>query len=148
MMQEWRLLCCVVLGIALGPLNESAESAPAAQELLLFGDDDHGEFIGCLSCGRFAQASVCNRYGEHGSRYSNGSIWNRYGEYGSRYSDSSPWNRYASAPPVIVDRSGNFYGYFTANTYHRDRTRIEALVYVLDNVHEIGLDAARDLLCD
>jgi hypothetical protein len=47
-----------------------------------------------------------------------------------------------------VDRDGNFYGYFTVNAYHHARTTIEPLVYLLNNVHEIGLDAARELLCE
>ncbi len=144
-MAKWLLAGCICLGFTSGPFDESAL---AAQELLLFGDEDQEEFLGCLTCGPFDQVSVCNRYGEHGSRYSSNSIWNRYGEYGSRYSNSSPWNRYASAPPAVVDRAGNFYGYLTANTYHHNRTRIEALVYLLDNANEIGLDATRDLLRD
>ena len=37
------------------------------------------------------------------------------------YSDYSPWNTYSSNPPVVVDRNGNFYGYFTLNQYAGQR---------------------------
>jgi hypothetical protein len=118
-------------------------------ELLLFGERDHKTFLGCLNCSRYESSSVCNRYGEYGSRYNEKSIWNRYGSYGSRFSDTSPWNKYASTPPVIVDASGNFFGYFASNRYQSQRTEIKAYRVFLDKVEEVNQDlvAASDVFC-
>ncbi len=116
------------------PGVSSAPKAPAQTgELLLFGGKNHNVFLGCLNCGKLASDSVWNRYGSNGSRYSDTSIWNRYGTYGSKYSDESPWNPYGQTPPVIVDRAGNFYGYFTANKYFPKRTSIEAFLQLIEN---------------
>ena len=97
---------CLLAGIA------------GAQELLLYGGEDHDEFLGCLNCSEYDSDSICNEYGK-GSEYNSDSIFNEYGTYGSEYSSSSPWNEYTSSDsvPVLVDLSGNFYGYFTINRY-------------------------------
>jgi len=87
-------------------------------ELLLFGGRNHRVFLGCLNCGGLNSDSVCNRFGDYGSRFSDKSIWNRFSDHGSRFSDYSPWNRFASDPPVIVDADGAFYGYLTSNRFH------------------------------
>jgi len=100
--------------------------------LLLFGGDGHKTFLGCLNCGKHDSESICNKYGENGSKYASDSIWNKYGDFGSKYSGQSPWNRYASAPPAIVDKEGNFYGYLTANQYNAKRTKIAVLVALTD----------------
>ena len=121
-----------------------------ATELLLFVGKSHDVFIGCLSCNKYDSSAVCSRYGSYGSQYSDKSIWSRYGSYGSQYSDTSPWNKYASTPPVIVDREGNFYGYFTANKYQDKRTQIKALLQLTDNVDWVNedLERARDTFCE
>lgn len=121
-----------------------------APELLLFGGRDQQTFLGCLNCSRFDPSSVCNRFGDHGSRFSSESIWNRFGDYGSRFSSYSPWNRFASDPPVIVDRNGNFYGYFASSRFHLRRTTIRFFLVFLDNVDEVNedLERARDLFCN
>ncbi len=121
-----------------------------ADGLLLFGGSGHDVFLGCLNCSRYDSGSVCNKYGDQGSKYSDKSIWNKYGNYGSRYSDSSPWNKYASNPPAIVDREGNFYGYFTANKYKDKRTKIKVLIVLTDNADWVtdDMDRARDALCE
>jgi hypothetical protein len=119
-------------------------------ELMLFGGENHKIFLGCLNCSKYDSSSVCNKYGNYGSRYNSESIWNRYGDYGSRYSSYSPWNKYASNPPVVVDREGNFYGYFTANRYEPKRTRIKFFLIFLDNVDEVNedLEKAREYFCN
>ena len=91
----------------------------AKADLLLYGGDNHDTFLGCFDCSEYGSDSICNEYGTYGSEYSSNSIWNEYGTYGSEYSSSSPWNEYSSSNnvPVLVDRSGNFYGYFTINCY-------------------------------
>jgi hypothetical protein len=125
-------------------------SAPAiAAELLLFGGASHDVFLGCLNCSEHDSGSVCNKYGDNGSKYSGMSIWNKYGNFGSKYSDTSPWNKYASNPPVVVDRQGGFYGYMTANKYMDKRTRFKALVLLIDQPDFVtdDPDRARDLFC-
>lgn len=138
-----------LLALALTTTTAQAQAA-RGPELLLFGGENHKEFLGCLNCGRYSSGSVCNRYGEHGSRYGDKSIWNRFSDYGSKYSDNSPWNKYATNPPVIVDRDGAFYGYFTAARYHGDRTAIKEYRAFLDAVDEVVADLQRasDVFCD
>ena len=86
---------------------------PTRPELLLFGGDGHRVFLGCLNCSKYDNASVFNEFGRHGSRHGSESIFNRFGDYGSKYSSHSACNPYATDPPVVVDRSGNYYGRLT-----------------------------------
>jgi hypothetical protein len=131
--------------VAIAFTSEMRAQTPA---LLLFGGSDHRTFLGCLNCGKYDSGSVCNKYGSAGSKYSSDSIWNRYGNFGSKYSGDSPWNKYSSTAPIIVDSSGRSYGYFSANKYHHNRTRIDVLVQLTDFVaDEDDLDEARDLFC-
>ncbi len=136
----------ILLAITLAFATETS----LATELLLFVGKSHDVFIGCLNCSKYDSGAVCNKYGDQGSKYNDKSIWNRYGSYGSKYSDTSPWNKYASAPPVIVDREGNFYGYFTANKYQGKRTEIKALLQLTDSVDWVNedLERARDKFCE
>ena len=117
--------------------------------LLLFGGEGHKTFLGCLNCGQYAQGSICNKYGDQGSKYNTDSIWNKYGNFGSRYSNQSPWNKYASEPPAIVDKDGNFYGYLTANPYNSKRTRIKLYLQLTELWEEITDDPEpiADKLC-
>ena len=117
--------------------------------LLLFGGDSHKIFLGCLNCGQYDSGSICNKYGQQGSKYNSDSIWSKYGNYGSKYSNQSPWNRYASEPPAIVDKEGNFYGYLTANQYNSKRTQIKLYVQLSDLWEEITDDPepVADRLC-
>lgn len=127
-----------------------SSQAFATEALLLFGGKNHDQYIGCLNCGKYDDGSVCNKYGDYGSKYSDKSIWNKYGDYGSKYNDESPWNKYGSNPPVIVDKNGDFYGYFAASKYQDKRTEIKTYVYLLDNVDIVydDLEKARDWLCE
>jgi len=100
-----------------------------------------------LNCNANDAGSVCNANDVHGSIYGAESIWNQFGDYGSPFSDHSPWNLYASNPPIIVDRDGNSYGYFTKNRFASDRTQIRILVSFLDAVDASQLSSARDLFC-
>jgi predicted small lipoprotein YifL len=115
------------------PSNPSVSSASQVQTLLLFGGPSHKVFLGCLNCGKYDLNSVWNKFGTYGGRYSSFSIWNKYGTYGSIYSNESPWNKFAQSPPAIVDRDGNFYGYFTANKYLHNRTTIKVFTDILDS---------------
>jgi hypothetical protein len=99
-------------------------AAPASatdRSLFLFGGIDHSEFLGCVTCFNSAAFSVWNPNSDYGSTTHENSIWNKNGKYGSRASLLSPWNPRAPNPPVVVDRAGNLYGYFTRNPNHPQR---------------------------
>lgn len=135
------LVCCCFLITAL----------PAcSQEFFLFGGANHKVFLGSLSASKFHKDSILNQFGSFGNPYSATSIWNDYCPYGGEFSIHSPFNEFSagSNPPVVVDDSGKFYGYFTANRYHPKRTRLKFLVTLLDNHQTIrqNLDALRDEL--
>jgi hypothetical protein len=137
------LLVLVVLG-----LLQPAASIAQTEALLLFGGQNNRIFLGCLNCNRFSSDSICNRFGDYGSRFSDKSIWNRFGDYGSRFSDS-PWNRFPSNPPVIVDRSGNFYGYFSISAAYRSPQKVPAVAQFLAwAADQDDLDTIRDTLCE
>jgi len=89
--------------------------------LHIYGGKGHDVYLGCLNCDSYNTNSIWNAYGTYGSTYNQKSIWNSYGTYGSDFSSTSPFNSYASDPPVIVDREGSFYGYFTVNEYKDKR---------------------------
>lgn len=123
--------------------------AQSAKALLLFGGEDHKTYLGCLNCSAHSESSVCNEYGKYGSPYQSGSIWNQFGTFGSEYNTYSPWNQYSSNAPIIVDQDGKSYGYFSANAFHHDRTRIGWLVRALDlQAKKSELDATRALICE
>ena len=118
-------------------------------EILLFGGNNHDEFLGCLDCNRFDSDSICNKFGTYGSRFSSDSIFNRFGTYGSRFDSSSPWNRFSSSNsvPVAVDRQGTFYGYFTINRFRTDAINIAGQ---LNNIYENAdgdLEIVQENLC-
>ena len=89
-----------------------------AKDLHLYVDDgsDH-VYLGCFSC----------------SPYDSNSIWNEYGTYGSEYSNSSPWNEHSSSNPVLVDKDGGFYGYFTCNRYRSKRVDSNLMDFLCEN---------------
>lgn len=114
--------------------------------LLLFDGEKGTEFVGCLNCSRFDAASVCNQYGDFGSKYSDSSIWNQYGTYGSKYEENSPWNPYGSGLR-IVDEDGNFYGLFTAARF--SRSSLPLITSLVEANESLGdLEALRDLYCE
>lgn len=129
--------------------NFGLAQAQNSVALLLFGGEGHKTFLGCLNCSQYDSGSICNKYGNQGSKYNSDSIWNKYGNYGSKYSNLSPWNKYASEPPVIVDKQGNFYGYLTSNQYNAKRTKIKLYVQLTDLWEEITDDPEQvaDRLC-
>lgn len=92
-----------------------------SQTLHLYGGSSHNVYLGCLTCNNYDKNSIWNEYGTYGSSYNSKSIWNQYGTYGSEYNSFSPWNKYSSNPPIVVDKDGNSYGYFTVNEYKTNR---------------------------
>jgi hypothetical protein len=122
--------------------------AQATKALLLFGGHDHKTFLGCLNCADTSDASVCNDVGQYGSDVAENSIWNDVGPYGSDVSPTSPWNDVSQDAPIIVDRAGKSYGYFSANNVHHDRTRIDWLVAILDYYEKTNdLAKTRQKMC-
>ena len=100
-----------------------AASAPTfAKELIIFGGAEHDDFLGCLTCSEFDSDSICNGFGSYGNEFSSSGMWNEFAGYGNEFSSDSPWNEFASgnSVPVLVDRDGGFYGYFTINEYRSD----------------------------
>lgn len=110
-----------------------------SQALHIYGGQNHEIYLGCLNCSSYDQSSIWNEYGTYGSRYNSNSIWNAYGTYGSEYNSNSPWNSYGSNPPVVVDKSGNFYGYLTVNQHKSKRFQSE-LALTLYKYHELIRD--------
>lgn len=106
-----------------------------SQTLHLFGGSNHDVYLGCLTCNSYDDNSIWNEYGTFGSVYDSKSIWNEHGTYGSEYNSDSPWNEYGSNPPVVVDKEGNFYGYFTINEHKSNRANFE-LVLVIYKYYE------------
>ena len=106
-----------------------------AQTYHIYGGKSYDVYLGCLNCNPYDANSIWNAYGTYGSVYSSNSIWNAYGTYGSNYNSYSPWNAYSNDPPVIVDKQGNFYGYFTKNAFKSKRADF-SLVHVLYEHHE------------
>lgn len=121
-----------------------AQSKP----LLLFGGEDHKTFLGCLNCSKTSDVSVCNEFGKFGSKFNSESIWNKFGDFGSKFNEHSPWNKFSDSAPIIVDKDGNSYGYFSSNKFHHDRTHIGWLVEVLDfQAENDDLEATHDAMC-
>ena len=107
-------LRCGAIAILCAALGTSAIAQ--SKDVLIFGGDGHKEFLGCLTCDEFATDSVWNEFSSYG--WSNSfAVWNPFGQYKNPYSSYSACNEYASDPPVLVDRTGGFYGRLTINTY-------------------------------
>ncbi len=110
-----------------------------AQTLHLYGGKNHDEYLGCLNCDKYNSNSIWNAYGTYGSKYNSNSIWNAYGTYGSKYNSYCPWNSYSNDPPVVVDKEGNFYGYFSVNKYQSKRADFD-LALTIYEYHELIRD--------
>lgn len=136
------ILCTLV---AVGSVVSRAQNPKA---LLLFGGEDHKTFLGCLNCVDTSAISVCNDIGKYGSDIAPDSIWNDIGTYGSDISVYSPWDDISQDAPIIVDKDGNSYGYFSANNIHHDRTHIGWLVTILDYFEKTNdLSKTRKRMC-
>ena len=117
--------------------------AVSQEALHLYGGQSHNIYLGCINCSAYDDNSIWNEYGDYGSSYSDVSIWNNYSEFGSEYEDYSPWNSYASNPPKLYNRDGDFFGYFTINTYQPERAEFELAFYIYKNHNEIREDVGR-----
>jgi len=133
--------------LLVGAILMVASSAHA--ELLLFGGKGHDVFLGCVDCSPYNSGSICNQYGQYGSEYQD-NIWNAYGEYGSEYRDTSPWNQYTTSKnvPVLVNKKGDFFGYFTINEHRSDAVNFaDSMKKMFDNANG-DLSVVRNFLCD
>lgn len=126
--------------------DPGSSSGQVATALLLF-DGETGEiFAGCLNCSKYDSSSVCNNYGDYGSRYSDKSIWNHYSDFGSKYKHNSPWNNYGEGLRV-VDYNGKYYGRFSISSYEQSSLDLVQNIIVAYEAME-NLEALRDLLCE
>ncbi len=122
--------------------------AAAAKELLIFAGRNQSEFLGCFNCSKFADDSICNASGK-GGLFSSG-IFNPFSAYGSSLNLSSPWNRHSSAAsvPVLRDRSGGFFGYFTINDTRSDAVDFAPHLKAIFDRADGNLSAVQRVLCE
>ena len=123
-------------------------STANAQELLLFGGNGHDVFLGCLNCNEYNSESICNEFGA-GSAFKSDSIFNEFGPFGSEFSSSSPWNQFSISNdvPVLVDRHGGFYGYFTINEFRSDAVDFASNLAEMHDIADGNLEIVQKLLC-
>ncbi len=69
---------------------------PYGTILLIYGGQDHKDYLGKINASKYDSESIWNEYGKYGSRYNSKSIWNEYGTYGSKYNVSLRRNAYCS----------------------------------------------------
>ena len=115
---------------------------PSGTILLIYGGQDHKDYLGKINASKYDSESIWNEYGKYGSRYNSKSIWNEYGTYGSKYNSYSPFNDYASNPPILVDNNGKFYGYFTSNKYKSQRANLKLIDIICENHEAISKDVS------
>lgn len=108
--------------------------------LYIYGGEDGDVYLGKLNASRYDSESIWNEYGKYGNKYRSDCIWNEYGKYGSKYSRYSPFNEYASHPPVLKDKNGRFYGYFTVNKYKSKRANYDIVDTICENYEKIRDD--------
>ena len=99
-----RIVTATVSVVALGGLAATPTLAQSLSDLdgnaFLYNPVTQ-QFLGIVSSDRYHKDSICNPYGDYGSRYSGTSVLYPYGDYGNRYSDTSAYNPRASEPPVL-----------------------------------------------
>jgi hypothetical protein len=134
---------CLTILVLLGSAKVNA------QDLLLFGGPDHKKYLGCLKCNEFSGESVCNGFGQYGNEFGS-NMWNEFSSpYGNEFSSSSPWNEFSTSNsvPVLLDREGNFYGYFTTNDSRNDAVKFASVLRKIFNRYGGNLEKVRNALC-
>lgn len=122
--------------------SNSLNASQPTTVLYIWGGEDEEDYLGKLNASRYDAESIWNEYGKYGSKYNSKSIWNEYGTYGSDYSQYSPFNDYAAHPPVLRDRHGKFYGYFTSNRYKSKRANYGLIDVICENYESIREDVS------
>lgn len=146
----YKINCQVTRILTIVAFLTFASNVSSAKDLLLYGGSSHDEFLGCLVCSEFSSESVCNEFSRYGNEFG-ASMWNEFSSpYGNEFSSASPWNAYSSSNdvPVLVDRQGNFYGYFTINQYRRDAVEFAGLLNEIFERHSGDVEEVRETLCD
>lgn len=110
--------------------------------LYIYGGKNEEDYLGKINASKYDSESIWNEYGKYGNKYNSKSIWNSYGTYGNSYSSYSPFNDYASHPPVLRDRNGKFYGYFTSNKYKTKRANYGIVDVICENYEKIREDVS------
>ena len=108
--------------------------------LYIYGGKNEEDYLGKLNASKYDSESIWNEYGKYGNKYNSKSIWNAYGTYGNKYNSYSPFNEHGSNPPVLRDKNGKFYGYFTANKYKSKRANYDLIDIICENYEEIRED--------
>ena len=134
------VLCCISCGKDYS--KEDVHVATIGTELYIYGGKNSKEFLGKLNASKYDSESIWNTYGTYGNKYNSKCIWNKYGEYGSHYNSYCPFNKYGSNPPVLLDKQGKFYGYFTANKNASHRANNQVADIVCENYESIREDVS------
>lgn len=123
--------------------------ANASGDLLIFGGSGHDQFLGCLVCNEFSSESICNGFGTYGSEFSSNGMFNEFAGFGNEFSSSSPWNEYSTSNsvPVLVDRDGKFYGYFTINDSRHNAVEFSSNLRKMFEYADGDLEEVRAMLC-
>ena len=121
-----------------------------AQELQIFGGSGHDEFLGCLTCSEFSSDSICNEFGSYGNEFSSSGMFNEFAGFGNEFSAKSPWNEFSTSNeiPVLVDKDGKFYGYFTINEYRSDAVEFSGEMKKWFDQHNGDIEKVRINLCN
>lgn len=136
------LLFVLLAHLTLTPSNKQ-------KELLLFGGPNHDEYLGCLVCSEFKRDSICNGFGRYGNEFSTKGMFNSFAGYGNSFNSKSPWNEVSMSKsvPVVVDRDGKFYGFFTINDSRSDAVEFAEVLKKMYNDASGDLEKTRKLLC-
>lgn len=121
-----------------------------AQDLMLYGGPGHKKFLGCLKCNEFSSKSVCNGFGQFGNEFGS-NMWNEFSSpFGNEFSSSSPWNEFSTSNdvPVLVDKDGNFYGYFTINDSRSNAVKFSVDLRKIYDRYEGDLEKIREIICE
>jgi hypothetical protein len=120
-----------------------------SEELLLFGGSNHDQYLGCLKCSDSRSDSICNGFSSYGNEFGS-NMWNEFSSpYGNEFSRSSPWNEFSTSDsvPVLVDRNGKFYGYFTINDVRKDAVNFSSELRKIFKNNKGNLEKVRIMLC-
>ena len=123
-----------------GPNDDFGYVSKPSTILYIYGGINEKDYLGKLNASRYDSESIWNPYGTYGNKYNSKSIWNAYGTYGNEYNSNCPFNEYGSNPPVLRDKNGKFYGYFTANKYKANRANYELIDIICEHYEEIRED--------
>jgi hypothetical protein len=84
--------------IALFSVLVSTAAYAQTESILIFGGNNHKDFLGCLTCSELDRNSVWNDLSTHGWKNGFGT-WNEFGPHKSEFSSTSACNEFASEPP-------------------------------------------------